>query len=68
MRQPLTVAELANMRYSELNAGLRNYREDLRYTREDAVNYAKLWNAAKLSTQATVVTVDGFPQVIVVNV
>lgn len=63
----LETDQLMTLTLAEMNDGLRSYREDLRYSREDAVNFAKLWNAHKLSTIATVITADGFPCVIVVD-
>ena len=67
MRQPMHEDQLRSLTLQEMNHGLRSYRPDLRYTREDAVAYAKLWNACKVSTVATIATVDGLPVVIVVD-
>lgn len=50
-----------------LNSGLRCYREDLRYSRADALRAAELWNASKATTCATVATVDGLPAVVIVE-
>lgn len=63
----LTTEQLLRMTVDEMNSGLRSYRPEYRYTREDAANYANLWNATKVSTQATVIS-DEYPQVILVDV
>ncbi len=63
----LTADQLSRLTLDEMNAGLRNYRQDLRYTREDAVAFATLWNRCKVSTVATIATVDGLPVIIVVD-
>lgn len=59
--------QLKSLTLGEMNSGLRCYREDLRYTRADANRFAALWNQHKLYTRATVVTVDGFPCIVVLD-
>lgn len=61
----LSDAQLARLTLAELNSGLSCYREDLRYSRADALRAAELWNASKAATCATVATVDGLPVVVV---
>lgn len=63
----LTDAELGRLTVDALNAGLRSYRPDLRHSREDAQRFAELWNQCKVSTLATVVSVDGLAVVIVTD-
>lgn len=63
----LSDAELSRLTLAELNSGLSCYREDLRYTRADALRAAELWNMGKASTCATVATVDGLPVVVVAD-
>lgn len=63
----LSNAQLARLTLAEVNAGLSCYREDLRYSRADAVAFASGWNAHKVSTCATVATVDGLPVVVVTD-
>lgn len=63
----LSQEQLSRMTLDEMNAGLRSYRQDLRYTREDAIAFATLWNRCKVSTVATIATVDGLPVIIVVD-
>lgn len=59
--------QIRSMSADELNAAARCYREDLRATRADVVRAAELWNSAKVSTVATVCTVDGFPALVVTD-
>lgn len=67
MNNSLTDAQLLRMTLDDINNGLRSYRPDLRYTRDDARRFAQLWNAHKIATVATVADVDGVPCVVVVQ-
>lgn len=67
MKNALTETELLRLTLDEMNSGLSCYREDLRYTREDAVNFVTLWNKHKLSTVASISNDDGYPYIIVTN-
>lgn len=61
----LSDAAISGMTVEQLNAGLRSYREDLRYTRADAVRAVETWNRAKMSTVATVIDSDGLPFIVI---
>lgn len=63
----LTDAELARLTVGAMNSGLRHHRSDLRYSRADADAFAAGWNACKVSTLASVGTVDGVPFVFVTD-
>lgn len=63
----LSAEQLNRLTLDEMNSGLRCYRQDLRYTREDAQNFVKLWNRVKASTVASLATVDGLPVVFVTD-
>lgn len=63
----LQTEQLKRLTLDEMNSGLRHYREDLRYTRADAINFATLWNTHAVSTAATVISDNGVPCVVVVD-
>lgn len=63
----LPLDQLSRLTLEQMNSGLRAYRQDLRYSREDAVAFARMWNRVKVSTVASVATVDGLPVVIVTD-
>lgn len=62
-------AAIARLTVAEINAGLRCYREDLRYSLADAERAAELWNASKASTRARVdMMPDGLPYLTIEDV
>lgn len=63
----LTTEQLKRLTLDEMNSGLKCYREDLRYTREDAVNFVKLWNENKSATHATIISEGAFPHIVVLD-
>lgn len=67
LERRMSDSALLHMTLNDINAGLRNYREDFRYTRLDAMRFVELWNDRKISTIASLIDVEGTPCVIVVN-
>lgn len=63
----LSDAQLLAMTVEQLNAGARSYRADLRYSRADLQRFAQLWNERRYSTTATLVSDDGAPVVVIVD-
>lgn len=63
----LTDAQILALTLDAMNGGLTSYRPDLRYSRADAVRFAELWNASKVSTVASVASADGVPFVFVTD-
>lgn len=63
----LTDERIKALTVDELNSGLRNRREDLRYTSADAKRAVELWNASKVNTLASLMWEDGTPQIFVVD-
>lgn len=67
MRQNLSDSELSKLTVEQMNSGLRSYRDDLRYTRDDAVRFVELWNEVKLSTTATIISDGGSPFIVIAD-